>query len=128
MSVDAKAHEVSPAERQVGVEARVLRDVPDARIAAVRSVSLHLDAARCRSDEPEDRAKQRGLSRSIRTEDRDEAPRRDLQREVAPDRALSVRQGDALEADGVHGGQATALLGECLLQVVQLRELPLLER
>src|SRR5207249_9142262 len=129
MAVDPEAHEVPTAEREIGVEVGALRDVTDPRIASARRMAEDLDSPRRWRDEAEDRPQQRGLARSVRTEDRHERAGCDVERKIAPDDALPVGQRDAIEPDRKIGHQrrlargaeqAFHLLRERLLQIVEL--------
>ena len=99
MSVDPETDEVTPAEGELGVEARVLRDIANARVAPMRRMPQHVDPSGGGLDQAEDGAQERCLSGPVRSEDRDEGTGRDVERQVAPDAARAIAQRYPIEAD-----------------------------
>src|SRR2546430_7227563 len=97
--VDTQAHEIAPAERKFGVEARVLRNVADVWVSPLRGPAQHVDPPTRRLHEAEDGAQQRRLSRAVRSEDRDEGAGRAGEGEVAPDPPTAIAQRDGFESD-----------------------------
>ena len=89
----AEGDEVTGPHARVGRERALLRDVPDAGVAAVHGLAGHADAAAGQGLESQDAAEERRLPGSRRTEDRDElaGPHREV--ESRPELAVSPLQG-----------------------------------
>ena len=75
MTVDAEPDQVARAQRNVGVETALLRDVADAGIALAQRGSGDLARTRGERREPEQDLEQAGLAAAVGPEDREELAR-----------------------------------------------------
>ena len=103
MPVHAERHEVAAAQRRVGREGSGLRQVPDRAVAtAPDRLAERGDGPLAQRLEAEDRAQQRGLSRSARAEDGDELAGLDAEIQSAPQFAAGSPQGGAADLEQTH--------------------------
>src|ERR1700704_4083521 len=99
MAVHAEVHEVPAADGELRIESRALRDIADARIAAMRLPAEHLEPATRRVELAEDHPDQRRLPRAVRTQDRGERARWDDKRAPRPDWMRAVACSQILRDD-----------------------------
>ena len=101
MAVHAEGDEVAPPQSGVAGQWTLLRDVPDTSVAATAHLfPERLDASGAQPLEAEDRAQQRGLSRSARPEDRDQLARLDREVQAAPQLAITAAERRAAYLEG----------------------------
>src|SRR4051812_36407052 len=92
MAVEPEAHEVAAAEREIAVEHTLLRHVAD-------TAALELDATGARRELPEQDAQQRRLAGAVLAEDGEELAALDVERQVAPQLALTEAQRELVDRD-----------------------------
>jgi hypothetical protein len=97
---------VPRAERGAGLHEPLLRDVADAAVSPADGLAEERHAAARQRLLAEDGPEQRGLAGAVRSEDRDELPRRDVEVESVPELPRAVREPGVAERE--HGGTATA--------------------
>src|SRR6202008_3253581 len=100
MAVDAKAHEVAPADGQLWIKCRALRYVADQRVAASRRPAQNRQGPTGRRQPAEDHADKGRLAAAVGSEDCGEGSRRNRKARARPYDVLAIRGGQVMSLDG----------------------------
>ena len=98
MAVDAEAHKVAGPHGGVGQEGLLLRDVADQPAAPFHRVAAEGRMAGVQFLQPQQHLEEAGLAAAVRSQDREELPRLDVQVQVFPERAPAELQGSVAAA------------------------------
>lgn len=90
LAVLAHHHDVDRRRREVPVDRAALRDVGDQTAHLPVGPTKDLDPAGRQGDEPEDRLEQRALAGPVRSDDRRQAPRLDIEVDIPEHRRRAV--------------------------------------